>query len=149
MIVLENTLSPIDFPAQHQGQNGSSDHAPTLISCWSYKALIFHERFIYIFQRKQLTEGFQLHCTPMQCRLLVAFLHHPEQELSFRDLAAYAFRLDVSRCDLRDIVALQKHMSKLKQKLPPFLELVVVKGHGYVLRHCQDEPKESRNLAPE
>ncbi|GHO76433.1 hypothetical protein KSD_42040 [Ktedonobacter sp. SOSP1-85] len=139
MIFLENDMPPIGLLSLPQEQDGPSDHAPALISILSYKALIFNERFIYIFHRKQLTEGFQLYCTPMQCRLLVALLHHPEQELSFRDLAAYAFHLDVSRCDTRDIVALQKHMSKLKQKLPPFLELVAVKGHGYVLRPRQDE----------
>ncbi|WP_236601111.1 helix-turn-helix domain-containing protein [Ktedonobacter sp. SOSP1-52] len=140
-------MSSTRLPSLPQEQDGPSDHSPALISFLSYKALIFDERFVYIFQRKQLTEGFQLYCTPMQCRILVAFLLYPEQELSFRDLAAYAFRLDVSRCNMQDIVALQKHVSKLKQKLPPFLELVAVKGHGYVLRPYQDEQKAEINLS--
>ncbi|WP_236601649.1 helix-turn-helix domain-containing protein [Ktedonobacter sp. SOSP1-52] len=134
------------LPSLPQEQDGPSDHAPVLISFWSYKALIFHERFIYIFQRKQLTEGFQLYCTPVQCRLMVAFLSHPEHVLSFHELAACAFRLNAAHYDAQDVVALQKHVSKIKQKLPPFLKLVVVKGHGYVLRHRQDEHKAESNL---
>ncbi|EFH84719.1 helix-turn-helix domain-containing protein [Ktedonobacter racemifer] len=125
------------------------DHSPALISFLSYKALIFHERFIYIFQRKQLTEGFQLHCTPTQCRLLAAFLSHPEQVLSFGDLAACAFGLDAAHCDAQEILTLQKHVSKLKQKLPPFLKLAVVKGHGYVLHHRQEGHKAESNHVSE
>lgn len=139
MIFLENDMWPTDLPSLLQEQDGPSGHAPVLISFLSYKALIFEERFIYIFQRKRLTGGFQLHCTPLQCRILVAFLQQPEQELSFRFLASVAFRIDASLCDPHDIVALQKHVSKLKHKLPPFLELVAVKGHGYVLRHHEND----------
>jgi DNA-binding response OmpR family regulator len=149
MIFLENDVSPTDLPSLLQGQDGSSDHAPVLISFLSYKALIFHERFIYIFQRKQMTEGFQLHCTPTQCRLLVAFLSHPEHVLSFGDLAACAFGLDADHCDAQEIVTLQKHVSKLKQKLPLFLKLAVVKGHGYVLHHRQEGNKAGSNQASE
>ncbi|GHO79536.1 hypothetical protein KSD_73070 [Ktedonobacter sp. SOSP1-85] len=149
MIFLENDMSLVDLPSLLQGQDGSSDHAPILIPFLSYKALIFHERFIYIFQRKQLTEGFQLHCTPTQCRLLVAFLSHPEQVLSFGDLAACAFGLDAAHCDVQEILTLQKHVSKLKQKLPPFLKLAVVKGHGYVLHHSPEGHKAEGKHAPE
>ncbi|GHO56145.1 helix-turn-helix domain-containing protein [Ktedonobacter robiniae] len=149
MIFLEDDMSPTGLPSLPQEQGGTSGHAPVLISFLSYKALIFHERFIYIFQRKQLTEGFQLHCTPIQCRLLAAFLSHPEQVLSFGDLAACAFGLDADHCDAPEIVTLQKHVSKLKQKLPPFLKLAVVKGHGYVLHHRQEGHKAESNHTSE
>lgn len=149
MIFFDNDMSQTDFPSLFQEKDGSSDRSPALISFLSHKALIFHERFIYMFQRKQLTEGFQLYCTPTQCRLLVAFLSHPEQVLSFGDLAACAFGLDADHCDAPEIVTLQKHVSKLKQKLPPFLKLAVVKGYGYVLHHRSEGRKAESNHVSE
>jgi DNA-binding response OmpR family regulator len=149
MIFLEDNISSSESLSLALEHNELSDRSPVLISFLSYKALIFHERFIYIFQRKQMTEGFQLHCTPTQCRLLLAFLSHPEHVLSFSDLAACAFGLDVAHCDAEEILTLQKHVSKLKQKLPPFLKLAVVKGHGYVLHYRKEEDKAGSNHAPE
>ncbi|GHO48651.1 helix-turn-helix domain-containing protein [Ktedonospora formicarum] len=124
---------------QHHPMIKTGPQRVEAIPLYTLKAIYFHDNSLfYIHHKKCFREGYLLYCTPLEFHIVRRLMEGIDQVQTYEVLFAHV----TPTCDEQDILALRKHMSRIKHKLPSYFTLVSIAHQGYLLRY--DGPKPTR-----